>query len=135
MTELMKRLGRVPALALWQLSVEAVEKVRWYAERLGPEVLVGAGALVCRMVEHPDMLGGYVTAMNEMFDAGLSFVPNTELRELLITTRYSDGYHDPRSLLVHPLNLVRGLAQEAAKAGFTNSRRLTGTRSSPGREL
>jgi gamma-glutamylputrescine oxidase len=46
MTELMTKLGRVPALTLWQLSIEAVANVRWHAERLGPQVLVGAGALV-----------------------------------------------------------------------------------------
>jgi gamma-glutamylputrescine oxidase len=69
------------------------------------------------MVEYPDTLGGYVVAMNERFDAGLTFVPNAELRELLITERYTDAYHDPQALLVHPLNLVRGLAQAAAKLG------------------
>lgn len=69
------------------------------------------------MVEQRDTLGRYVATMNETFDADLSFVPREQLRECLVTDRYADGYFDARSFVVHPLNLVRGLAREAAKLG------------------
>ena len=122
MIDLLQQLDRGPALALWKLSAEAGEKVRYYAERFGPHVLLGSNALVCRMIEHQDDLSRYVRTMNDTFDAGLTFVSREEFRDSLITERYADAYTDSRSFLVHPLNLVRNLAQEAAKLGAEYSK-------------
>lgn len=117
MSDLLAQLGRDEALALWRLSLGALNKLRLRVERSGSSILVSRGSLCCRMVEHPDTLPTYVTMMNDVFDAGLVHVPTEKVREMLVTSRYSDGYHDPKALLVHPLNLVRGMAGDATRLG------------------
>jgi gamma-glutamylputrescine oxidase len=117
MLSLNKRLGEQAALALWRLSTDAVETVRQRATKLSPGVFAGTGGLTCRIAGHPDTLRAYVTEMNERFNAGLVVVPKEALREIVVTDHYVDGYSDPTSFLVHPLNLVRGMAKEATKLG------------------
>jgi gamma-glutamylputrescine oxidase len=117
MPALADRVGIDEARALWRLSSEALAIVRRRAEALGPTVLVGHGALRCRMAEHPDSLGSYVSAMNERFNAGLVHLPAAQLGAMLATDRYADGYLNPSSLQLQPLNLARGMATTAAQHG------------------
>ncbi len=115
--DLAGRLGRDAALGLWQLAGGALAKVGERAERLGPGILQGHGGLRCRMVEHPDTLPGLVETLNRDYDAGFVHLPQAELREMLASERYADGYLNPSTLQIQPLNLARAMAAEAARLG------------------
>jgi len=117
MPALAAQVGEHEARALWRLSVEALALVRRRAEALGPSALQGIGALRTRIAGYPDTLRDHVAAMNERFGAGLVYLPQAELRAMVATECYVDGYLNPSSLQVHPLNLLRGMAQEAAAKG------------------
>jgi len=115
--DLAERIGRDEALALWRMSDMALRKVADRAERLGPGIIEGRGGLRCRMVEHPDNLRGIVDRLNRDYDAGLVLLGRDELHERLISDRYADGYLNPSTLHIQPLNLTRAMAAEAARAG------------------
>lgn len=117
MPALAAKLGLDQAKKLWDLSGEAFALVRRRTEALGEAVLDGHGALRCRVVGHPDTIPGYVEAMNRDFDAGLDYLPPAKLRKMLATSCYADGYLNPSSLQIHPLNLARGMATEAEAQG------------------
>ena len=117
MPTLAAKLGLDHAKSLWSLSGQALALVQRRAEALGEAVLDGHGALRCRVVGHPDTIPGYVEAMNRDFDAGLVYLSQAQLREMLATTTYADGYLNPSSLQIHPLNLARGMAGEADARG------------------
>lgn len=117
MPTLVERLGFDHAAALWRLSSEALAIVRRRAEAIGPSTLNGHGALRCRMAGYPDTLPGYVSTMNDRFDAGLVHLPQGRLRDMLETDSYEDAYLNPSSLQLHPLNLTRGMARKAAAYG------------------
>jgi gamma-glutamylputrescine oxidase len=69
------------------------------------------------MVEHPDTMPGLVDTLNRDYDAGLVLLSQAQLREKLVTARYADGYLNPSTLQVQPLNLARAMAAAAAGAG------------------
>lgn len=117
MSEIAAAHGADTAAALWRLGNDAMTVLRGRAEGLGPSVLTGHGALRCRMDGHPDTLAAYVSAMNDQFDAGLVHLPREALREMVATECYADGYLNPTSLQLHPLNLVRGMAGMATRRG------------------
>lgn len=117
MPALAAKLGLDHARKLWDLSGEALALVRRRAEAMGEVVLDGHGALRCRVVGHPDTIPGYLATMNRDFDAGLVYLPEAELRGMLATTYYADGYLNPSSLQLHPLNLARGMARETEARG------------------
>lgn len=117
MRDLVAQRGLSDAAALWRLSVEALSVVSRRSERLGPETLQGQGALRCRIAWQPDTLGEHVGWMNEHFAAGLVHLPARELGALLATEAYADGFLNPASLQIQPLNLARGMAHAAAAAG------------------
>lgn len=115
--ELATKYGEGHARVLWDLSRDALALVRRRAEKMGVAVLNGTGALRCRMAGYPDTLQNYVTAMNSQFDAGLVYLPEDVLSGMLATERYADGFLNPSSLQVHPLNLALGMAREAEVRG------------------
>jgi len=117
MPVLAARLGLDHARKLWDLSGEALALVRRRAEAMGEAVLDGHGALRCRVAGHPDTILGYAETMNRDFDAGLVYLPEAELRGMLATTCYADGYLNLSSLQIHPLNLARGMACEMEARG------------------
>ncbi|MFX4662496.1 FAD-dependent oxidoreductase, partial [Acinetobacter baumannii] len=69
------------------------------------------------MAEHPDTLPGLVETLNRDYDAGLVMLPRAELRDMLVSDRYADGYLNPSTLQLQPLNLARAMAGEAARLG------------------
>ena len=117
MRDLVAQHGLPDASALWRLSVEALTLVRRRAEALGSDTLQGHGALRCRMAWQPDTLPDHVDWMNAHFEAGLVHLPPGELRDLLATEAYADGFLNPASLQIQPLNLARGMAHAAVAAG------------------
>lgn len=117
MTVLAAKLGLDHAKKLWDLSGEALALVRRRSEAPGDAVLDGHGALRCRVVGHPDTIPGYVETMNRNFDAGLVYLPQARLDEMLATSCYADGYLNPSSLQIHPLNLARSMAADADTKG------------------
>jgi gamma-glutamylputrescine oxidase len=117
MRDLVAQHGLADASALWRLSADALAVVKCRAEALGPETLQGHGALRCRVAWQPDTLGDHVDRMNAHFDAGLVHLPPRELRDLLVTEAYADGFLNPASLQIQPLNLARGMAHAAVAAG------------------
>ena len=117
MRDLAARHGFSDASALWRLSVEALALVRRRAEALGSKTLQGTGAMRCRIAWQPDTLRGHVRWMNERLGAGLVHLPAEELRDLLVTDAYADGFLNPGSMQIHPLNLARGMAHGAARLG------------------
>lgn len=117
MRELVARQGLSDAAALWRLSAEALAIVGRRAEALGPTTRQGQGALRCRMAWQPDDLRGHVDWMNDQFGAGLAYLPPSELGDMLATDAYADAFVNPASLQIQPLNLARGMAHAAVRAG------------------
>ena len=113
-----KRVGVPQARAMYALTLDAGRLMRQraaqYAIECGP---LTQGAIRCGMAgSHPDTLD-YVEQMNRDYDAGLQHWPAERVRGALATDRYGDGFFNPHSFAIHPLNFARGMAAAAAGRG------------------
>ncbi|MDR3514195.1 MAG: FAD-binding oxidoreductase [Azospirillaceae bacterium] len=117
MPKLAERYGLDLARALWCLSGEALTLVGRRAEAAPAKALDGRGALRCRFAGYPDTLRRFVDDMNGRFDAGLDYLPQDQLRTMLATSAYADGYLNPSSLQVNPLNLACAMARQSETLG------------------
>ncbi len=97
------------------------ERIARYAIQCGP---IQDGALRCNMARPSERLEELCAMMARDFDTQYEYWPRTRVSDALATARYSDGFFNPYTYCVHPLNLTRGLARAAAAQGgriFENS--------------
>lgn len=117
--ELIKKVGRAAADALWQSSLASVELVK---------ALIAEHQINCDLkqgVMHVAAKSGHVAEIRESvaykhkvlgYDK-IRFVDNDEVQAMLGTERYYGGEYWQDAVHLHPLNYALGLAAAATKAG------------------
>ena len=110
-----RTVGPDTAAKLQDLSVEGVARVRREIATLAmPGVDSFPGML--SLLRHDDG-GAMRDAMQKEPTDGLSYLSRDDLREMLVTSRYFHGRRDVHAFHMHPLNYLRGLAQEFERLG------------------
>lgn len=128
--ELIKKVGRERADALWQMSLESVDLVRELITKHDIQCDLKKGVLhVAAKSSHNDELKESVEYKQDVLGYDqISYVSPGEVQAMLGTDRYHAGeyWHDAAHL--HPLNYALGLAAAAEKAGVKiyESSRVTG---------
>jgi gamma-glutamylputrescine oxidase len=115
---LLARLGAERARRLFRRTVDAINLIR---SRIGRYAIacdtVDQGVIWANWFRDPEVLRARQHLLAEQFGVDWQWLPTAELRELLRTSRYSDGLFERNALHLHPLNYVIGLAAAAAAQG------------------
>jgi gamma-glutamylputrescine oxidase len=115
---LLARLGAERARRLFRRTVDAVDLIRSRIARYAIACdAVDQGVIWANWFRDPEVLRARQHLLAEQFGVDWQWLPTAELRELLRTSRYSDGLFERNALHLHPLNYVIGLAAAAAAQG------------------
>ena len=118
MAPIVQRVGLATARRMYRMTLDAGrlmrDRVAQYGIDCGP---LTPGSLRCGMAPGPTDVRDFVDQMNRDYDAGLEHWPADRLHDALRTTRYADGFFNPHSFAIHPLNFARGMAQAASGQG------------------
>ena len=118
MAPVVQRVGLASAQAMYRMTLEAgrlmQQRVAQYGIDCGP---LTPGSLRCGMAPGPTDVRAFVDQMNRDYAAGLEYWPAERLCDALRTARYADGFFNPNSFAIHPLNFARGMALAAAGQG------------------
>lgn len=112
------QLGAQDARRVWDMTIEALDLLQermaahaidaeWQPGYLGVAVSPGKARELHRSTE----------ALARRYGYPMEVIGRAELPRWIDSPRYVAAVHDPRSGHLHPLKLVRGLAQAAARAG------------------
>ena len=125
--DLVKKVGRQAADALWQMSLESVDLVRELIERHQIDCDLKQGVLhVASKPEHASEMQQTVAYKHRVlgYDA-IRYLEKAEVSEMLGNDCYHGGEYWTEAAHLHPLNYALGLAAAADKAGvriFEDSR-------------
>ena len=112
------RAGPKAARALYDLSREGLRAV---IDNTRDLALEGVDPVAGRISvsRYPDAKGmrESIRASAEKFGHVKEYLPKEKLRELVNSERFFDGYFDPESYHIHPLNYCKGLALHVQKNG------------------
>ena len=115
---LLRELGPDRARRLYAGTTDAVELIR---RRIDAHAIacdrVEAGVLWTNWFRDPAVLRDRQRMLAEGFGVEWEWVPQSRVRELLRTERYSDALFEPRAFHFHPLKYALGLADAAGRAG------------------
>jgi gamma-glutamylputrescine oxidase len=118
MAPVAERVGVPVARDMYQMPLSAgrlmKQRVAQYGIDCGPLV---QGGIRCGMAGSRTDVRDYVDQMNRDYDAGLEHWPADRVRGALSTTRYGDGFFNPHSFAIHPLNFARGMAAATSRLG------------------
>lgn len=129
---LLAQLGQARARALFELTSNAVERIR---RRVADYSIacdaVDQGVIWANWFRDPEVLRQRQRLLAEHFGVRWKWVPQRELRECVRSAAYHDGLYERDALHLHPLNYAIGLAQAATtqgvrlheNSGVTNLRR------------
>lgn len=110
--------GEAAGRALYDLSREGVKTV---IDNTRDLALAGVDPVPGRVSasRYPDAKGMQETVRSARMQFGheKEYLPTAELRKLVNSDRFFDGYFDPESYHIHPLNYCKGLAQHIVKNG------------------
>ncbi|MBR9868262.1 MAG: FAD-binding oxidoreductase [Oceanospirillales bacterium] len=117
--ELIRKVGRNAADALWQSSLDSVQLVK---------DLIDEHQISCDLkqgVMHVSAKPGHVAEMRESVEYKhrvlnydkIRFVPDSEVQAMLGTENYFGGEYWEDAVHLHPLNYALGLASAATRAG------------------
>lgn len=112
------RVGPDTARALHRLTIEGVDIVRATLDALAiPGVDPVPGVLSLRRFDRARDLKAHADSFARDYDYQLTYLNRDELRARLVTDRYHHGLLDRRAFHLHPLNYLRGLADEVERLG------------------
>lgn len=113
-----RQVGNTAAHALHRLSIEGVDRVRSNIINLGLKgVDPVPGILNLRRFDRADDLKSHADIFARDFDYEFQYLDRAAIRERLTSDRYFHGLADPRAFHIHPLNYLRGLADEVERLG------------------
>lgn len=117
--KLHRRIGRDAARALYQMSEDAVAKIkqRIIRYRIDCEPVWG-GVIVASWFNHDRALRDLQRLMRDEFGLHWEWLPRENLRELLRTERYHVGLHERDAFHFHPLRYAQGLARVLHEGGM-----------------
>ncbi|PXV60613.1 gamma-glutamylputrescine oxidase [Dyella jiangningensis] len=117
---LLDQRGQDAARALFGLTTDAVARIRERVSRYAiPCDLVDEGVIWANWFRDPAVLRQRQELLAKHYDVAWEWLPQSELRARVHTTRYYDGLYERDALHLHPLNLAIGLAGAAAKQGVS----------------
>lgn len=115
---LLDQLGEARARQLFQLTTEAVQRIR---QRIADYAIacdaVDAGVIWANWFRDPLVLRQRQQLLAERYDVQWQWLAQDELRSLVRSERYHDGLYERDALHLHPLNYAIGLAGAAAGKG------------------
>jgi gamma-glutamylputrescine oxidase len=115
---LLHDLGRERAAALYRGTRDAVELIRRRIDRYRIACdRIDAGVLWANWFRDPEVLRARQRLLAEAFDTHWDWVTRGELRERLLTERYSEALFEASAFHFHPLNYALGIAQAARELG------------------
>ncbi len=125
--EMISKIGRESADALWQMSLESVDLVKALIAKHQIQCDLKQGVLhVAAKASHSQEMQETIEYKHRVlgYDA-IQYVEPSEVANMLGTDRYHAGEYWTEGAHLHPLNYALGLAAAAEKAGvriFENSR-------------
>lgn len=115
---LLRELGPEHAKALYRGTTGAVERIRQRIAHYRIDCRdTQAGIIWANWFRDPRVLRERQQLLERHFDTRWHWLPEQELREQVLTTRYHDGLFEPAAFHFHPLEYARGLADAAAGQG------------------
>ncbi|MBG1233012.1 NAD(P)/FAD-dependent oxidoreductase [Aestuariivirga litoralis] len=115
-SDLVRKLGREDARALYGLSQRGTEYMRGTIATHQPDIKMGDGWMVA-LRHNPRGMEEYAETMRHELGEPVSFLPPEVLREKLVSARYHGALHNPSAFHIHPLRYVLLLAALARRAG------------------
>ncbi|KFN44442.1 hypothetical protein N789_00105 [Arenimonas oryziterrae DSM 21050 = YC6267] len=117
---LLRDLGPERACALYAGTTGAVDLIR---RRIRQYAIAcqhtDAGVYWANWFKDPRLLRDFQTLLADKFATDWQFVPREELREKILSPRYSDALYERNAMHFHPLNYALGLAQAATDQGVS----------------
>ena len=115
---LLDQLGPARARAIFGLTTAAVERIRHRVAQYAIACdAIEQGVIWANWFRDPDVLRKRQQLLAEHFGTAWDWLPQEELRERVLSTRYYDGLHERNALHLHPLNYAIGLGTAAAGLG------------------
>lgn len=115
---LLRDLGPVRAKALYGGTTAAVELIRRRVGALGIECqLTDAGVYWTNWFRDPRVLRDFQAMLARDFGSEWAWVPKNELRDRVLSDRYSDALFERNAMHFHPLNYALGIAAAAEATG------------------
>jgi gamma-glutamylputrescine oxidase len=109
--DLLRDLGEARARSLYAGTTAAVETIRSRIDDYAIDCeRVEAGVLWANWFRDPQVLRARQALLARHFDVDWQWVPQSQVRELLQTTRYADALFEPRAFHFHPLKYIHGIA-------------------------
>jgi gamma-glutamylputrescine oxidase len=117
---LLHELGPSRARALYAGTTAAVELIRRRIQRCRIECdQRETGVIWANWFRDQEVLRARQRLLAEHYGVDWQWLPETDLRRLVHSTRYHDGLFEPQAFHFHPLKYAWGLAQAATAAGLT----------------
>jgi len=115
---LLHDLGPERARALYRGTLDAVEHIRARTERYGIDCdRIDAGVLWTNWFRDQDVLRARQRLLADAYGVEWEWLPQSRVRELLRTDRYSDALFEPQAFHFHPLKYAQGIARAAEAQG------------------
>jgi glycine/D-amino acid oxidase-like deaminating enzyme len=116
--EIARRAGGEAARQLHLLSIEGVDFVRQTIETLKIDGARPQAGLVS-VLRHDDgkSLRAHADEMRRTYGYELEYLDTAQVRSVLKSKRYFHGLRDGRAFHIHPLNYLRGVADEVERLG------------------
>ncbi len=115
---LLHDLGPARAKALYGGTTAAVELIRRRVGALGIDCqLTDAGVYWANWFRDPRVLRDFQAMLARDFGNDWAWVPKNELRDRVLSDRYSDALFERNAMHFHPLNYALGIAAAAEAAG------------------
>ena len=117
--DMIHKIGKQNADALWQMSIESVDLVKNLIAKHQIQCDLKQGVLhVAAKTKHNDEFKESVEYKHEVLGyQDIQYVEPSEVADMLGTDRYSAGEYWTQGAHLHPLNYALGLATAAEKAG------------------
>lgn len=124
-----KMAGADAARKIHRLSIEGVAFVRETIDALKIDAAAQPGITSVLRYADGDSLKTHVDAMRRNYGYELEFLGTDQVRSVLRSKRYFQGVRDPGAFHMHPLNYLRGVADEIERLGgrIYEGSRATGT--------
>jgi gamma-glutamylputrescine oxidase len=117
---LLDQLGPERARALYRRTVDAVGLIRSRIEQYDIACeAVDEGVIWANWFRDPEVLRKRQRLLAEAYGVEWTWLPAEELRERIVSKRYSDGLFERNALHLNPLAYAQGLAHAATQRGIT----------------
>ena len=115
---LLEQQGAARAQALFQLTCDAVQRIRQrIAQYTIPCDVVDEGVIWANWFRDPSVLRRRQQLLAKNYATQWQWLSGDDMQQRVCTARYHDGLYESNALHLHPLNYAIGLADAAARQG------------------